>query len=85
MYAISKWKDNHWKQTYLDFRLASCGELLLLNPLIVLFVLASKNNILPLRNNKQQNRNDRTTRESNTTNNENEIMMKFESDLQYAN
>ena len=38
-----------------------------------------------LRNNRKQNKNDKTTRESNTTNNENEIMAKSASDLQYAN
>ena len=63
----------------------ACGELLLLNPLILLLVLASKNNVLSIRNSRKQIKNDKTTRESNTTNNENEIMIKFESDLQYAN
>ena len=63
----------------------SWGELLLLNPLLLFLPCTSKNNVLSIRNKSKQNKNDKTTRESNTTNNENEIMTKLTSDLQYAN
>ena len=58
---------------------------MLLNPLVLLLVLASKNNGLAILNQIKQNRNDKTTRESSTTSNTNEIMGKFASDMQYAN
>ena len=57
---------------------------MLINSLVLLLVLASKNNELSIRNKIKQNRNDKTTRESNTISNTNEIIGKFASGIQYA-